>query len=78
MAFQIFKYTCGGTALAAFETNYILVSGRHWRHLSSYTDSNGGTALAEYEINTHLVVGQCWRHLTLTLYPLRRDGVGGI
>ena len=29
------------------------MTGQHWRHLSSYTDSYGGTALAAFEINTH-------------------------
>ena len=49
--------------LAVFETN---------------TYACGGTALAAFQMIISLVVGRRWRRLTLTLYPLRRDGVGGI
>ena len=60
--FRITLYLCGGTALAALETNTYSCGGTVLAAFEGYPYPCGGTALAALE--THL--------------PLWRDGVGGI
>ena len=66
-------------ALAAFEVNPLpFEAGRHWRHLRLTHTLVAGRRWRHLRSTHSLVAGRRWRHMTLTLYPLRRDGVGGI
>ena len=74
-AFQMITVPCGGTALAAFEVNPLpFEAGRRWLHLRLTHTLVAGR---RWHLPT-LMAERRWRHLSLTLYPLRRDGVGGI
>ena len=82
MALAVFgtnTYACGGTALVAFDINPLpFEAGGHWRHLRLTHTLVAGRCWRHFRLSHSLVAGRRWRRLTLTLYPLRRGGVGGI
>ena len=78
-AFEINTIPCGGTALAVFDVNPLpFEAGRPWRYLRLTHTLAAGRRWRHFRLSHYLVAGRRWRRLTLTLYPLRRDGVGGI
>ena len=78
-AFEINTFPCGETGLAAFDVSPLpFEAGRRWRYLRLTHTLVAGRRWRHFRLSHSLVAGRCWRPLTLTLYPLRRDGVGGI